>query len=195
MSLDKSTSLYPHRRKKTQQHCLHRVYRPESDYHIDTPDLSKPVFRMEDVEKGLYNSREECGCVNFRNQLTTFVVAILTALCMTFTIFFAANSSLENPILTSFVSKTPETSILILNLASQITLFALAELTSSVLEATRWALACRASGTTALTFITLSRATGLFGTAYLAAGKSGVPGRNGHRIWGCQRYLNPTSLS
>jgi hypothetical protein len=165
-----------------------QVHRPENNFHLRTPDLSKPSS-MEDVEKALHHSRAWYGCINFRNQLMTFVVAILTAIFMTFTIFFAYNSSLENPVSTSFVSKTPETSILILNLALQLTLFALAELTSSVLEATRWSLACRATGTTALTFITLSRATGLLGTAYLTAGKSRVQGRNGHRIWGAQRYI------
>jgi len=143
---------------------------------------------MDDPEKGLYRPRNRRGCLSIRKQRITLVLALVTAICMTFTIFFAYNSSVERPLLLSFVPNRPERSILILNLALHITLFALAELTSSVFEATRWALACRSSGTTALTFITLSRATSFLGTVYLFAGKSGVRGRNGHQIWGLQRY-------
>jgi hypothetical protein len=104
---------------------------------------------------------------------------------MTFTIFFAYNNSLENPRVPALIAETPQRSILILNLASQLTLFSLAELTYAVLDATRWALACSTTGISALTFLTLSRTTSLIGAMYLAVGgKSG----HAHRLWGGQRY-------
>jgi hypothetical protein len=149
--------------------------------------LSMSDFNLQMDEKPHPQSHR--GCISLRNQFVTVILAVLTAMTMTFTIFFAYNSSLKRPFLPSFVPKTPERSILILNLTLNITLFTLGELTSSVLEATRWALACGASGTTALTFLILSRATSFLGTIYLSIGRSRVAGRNGHQVWGLQRYL------
>jgi hypothetical protein len=143
-------------------------------------------YGMEEDKKG---SQAQCIRLRIGNQGFTLVVACITALCMTFTLFFAYNSSLKQPYLSLFVSKTPERSILILNLASQLTVFALAEMMASVLDATRWTLACSTSGIPALTFVALSRATSFFGALYLSMGGSGVPGRNSLRMWGAQRYI------
>jgi hypothetical protein len=126
------------------------------------------------------------------NQLVTLLMACITALCMVFTIFYAYNNSRAQPYLSWFVSKRPEQSILILNVASHLTLFTLAELTVTVIDAARWSLACGASGTPALTWLTMSRATSFIGALYLSIGSGGAPGRlerNNHRIWGAQRYL------
>jgi hypothetical protein len=83
----------------------------------------------------------------------------------------------------------PERSILVLNIASQLTIFCLAELTSCVFEAVRWAIACSAAGTNAFTFLSLSRATNALGVLCLLFGSSGDQkfGRDGHRLWGGQR--------
>src|ERR1700736_1707805 len=145
---------------------------------------------MEELEKGQPRARYTGSLRAIRNQGFTVALAVITALCMAFTIFFAYNSSVEQPYLSSFITKNPARTILILNLASHLTLFGLAELTSSVLEVTRWALACSTTGTTALTFITLSRATSFMGALYLSLVNSGVRGRfyrNLHQIWGAQR--------
>jgi hypothetical protein len=125
--------------------------------------------------------------LTIRNGWITLTLLCVTTLCMVFTIFFAYNNSLENPHVPALVANSPQRSILILNFASQLTLFSLAELTYSVLDATRWALACSTSGVSALTFLTLSRTTSLIGAFYLTMG-----GKNGHhhRIWGVQRYVN-----
>ena len=128
--------------------------------------------------------------IRIRNQGVTIVIAIITTILMSFTIFFSYNSSLANPMLPLFLSKNPQRSILILNVACHLTLCALAELTSSVFDAIRWALACQGSGTTALTFITLSRATSFLSSLYLSLGRSDVPNNsphNDHRVWGAQR--------
>ena len=130
------------------------------------------------------------------NRLAAITVATITVICMTVTIFFAYNCSQEHPRLPGLVAKTPQRTIVILNVLSQLTLFVLAELTTLTMEATRWALACRRSGTSALTFAALSQATSLMGVLYLAFGNSG--GTRGpydrkiksseHRIWSAQRY-------
>jgi hypothetical protein len=75
---------------------------------------------------------------------------------------------------------------------SQLSLHFLAELTTLVLDATRWALAYSSNGTSALTFLILSQATGLLGAAYLAFGSDKIE-RDGkyqkyeHKFWGAQR--------
>lgn len=126
-----------------------------------------------------------------RQQSFTLIVACVTAACLAFTVFFAYNSSMEHPVSTTLIFQNPERSILALNVLSQITIFCLAELTTSVLEATRWAFACGASGASALTFLSLSRATSLIGVLCLLMGNGSTPykvEKDGHRLWGGQRY-------
>lgn len=128
----------------------------------------------------------------FRQQRFTLLLAVLTAICMSFTAFFAYNSSLEHPISSKLIFENPERSILVLNIASQVTIFCLAELTSSVLEAIRWAFACTSSGVAAYTFLALSRATSSIGVLCLILGKGANPRkvqRDGHMLWGGQRYV------
>lgn len=125
-----------------------------------------------------------------RKLWVTLSVACITSLCMAFTIFFAYNSSLEQPYSSLFISKKPERSILILNVASQLTVFGLAELTISVLEAVRWTFASSTSGISGLTFIALSRATNFVGALYLWMGIRRTPSKlrlDGHKIWTGQR--------
>ena len=120
----------------------------------------------------------------------TLLLALLTSLSMSFTVFFAYNSSSENPISRKLIFSKPERSILILNLASQITIFCLAELTSSVLETLRWTFACAASGIPVYTFLALSRSTNIVGVLFLLfGGGAGITTirRDGHRLWGSQR--------
>jgi hypothetical protein len=150
---------------------------------------------IHDVEKPF--SKSNGMPTRFRNKFI-ILIAITTAICMTFTIFFAYNSSLEHPHMASLVAKTPARTILILNLLSQITLFFLAELTTLVMDVTRWALACSATGTSSLTFLALSQATSLLGTLYLSFGTGTIRGgfqRNGHRVWGVQRYADLRKLT
>jgi hypothetical protein len=125
-----------------------------------------------------------------RQQRYTILISIATAASMSFTIFFAYNSSLELPVAPDLIFERPERTILVLNVASQITIFLLAELISATLEAARWAFACSASGASAYTFLALSRATNLVGVLCLLGGHGPQPKkfeRDGHRLWGSQR--------
>ena len=124
-----------------------------------------------------------------QKQRSTLLLACLTAGFMAFTIFFAYNSSLEQPMSSILIFSRPERSILVLNIASQLTIFCLAELTACVFEAIRWAIACSAAGTNAFTFLSLSRATNALGVLCLLFGRSGDQkfGKDGHRLWGGQR--------
>jgi hypothetical protein len=145
-----------------------------------------------DDEKPLVQT--STACERIRQRGAALLVALATALLMAFTIFFAYNSSLQQPYLSLFVSKHPSRSVLILNIASHLTLFCLADLTATVLESVRWTLACHGTGTPALTFLTLSRATGFVGSLFLSFGKSKVRGAfptNDHRFWGLQRHAHP----
>jgi hypothetical protein len=130
------------------------------------------------------------GDICLRSRLLILTLAASTVLSMTVTIFYAYNSSLEQPHIASLVARSPGRSILILNALSQFTLFFLAELTTCTMDVLRWALASSTSGTSAFTFLTLSRATSLLGAMFLSVGSTKVQGkfeRNGHRIWGMQR--------
>src|SRR5271170_5472202 len=126
-----------------------------------------------------------------RQQTFTLIIACVTAVFMSFTIFFAYNSSMETPVSSILIFSNPERSILALNVLSQLTIFFLHELTTSVLEATRWAFASSASGVSAFAFLSMSRATSIVGVLCLLMGNGPTPykvEKDGHRLWGGQRY-------
>ena len=125
-------------------------------------------------------------------QIFTLLLVILTALTMSLTVFFAYNSSLPEPISRKLIFAKPERSILVLNLASQITIFCLAELTSSVMEVLRWALACTVPGVSAHTFLALGRSTNVVGVLFILFGRGAQANADSHRLWGSQRYITPS---
>jgi hypothetical protein len=157
--------------------------------------MSSGSINRVDAQKEIERPRPASMPSGRRHQYPTIMMALATTFLMSFTIFFAYNSSLQKPMLSLFVSKSPERSILILNIASQISLFALAEMECLIYDAVRWVLASHRSGTPGLTFITLGRATGLLGSIYLSFSRSRVSGKaqvyNDHRLWGVQRSLLP----
>jgi hypothetical protein len=117
-------------------------------------------------------------------------LALLAIAFLSVTIFFAYNYSSPQPISSKLMFKEPGHSILLLNILSQMTMFCLTELAFCVLDVLRWAFASRCAGTSAYTFLALSRATNLAGVFYLIFGKGPKPGGfegDGHRLWGLQR--------
>ena len=117
-------------------------------------------------------------------------LALLSAVCLCITVFFAYNCSLPTPISSKLLFKRPGTSILVLNVLSQVTMFCLAELALCVLGVLRWAFVSHPYGTPAYTFLALSRATNVAGVLYMILGRGPRPGRfqrDGHRVWGIQR--------
>lgn len=130
-----------------------------------------------------------------RQHLFTLIVASLSLVCVFFTVFFAFNCSLDHPISQKLTFQKPERNITVLNILSHISMFVLAELTTSVFDMIRWALGSSDFGLSALTFILLSRATNVIGAFYLLL--ASVPGMSkfsgiadkGVRVWGSQRYI------
>jgi hypothetical protein len=127
-----------------------------------------------------------------QKQRWTLLLAVFTCGAMIFTVFFAYNSSLAVPLSTKLIFDKPATSVLVLNVASQVTIFCLAELTICVFEAIRWAFACSSRGVQGYTFLSLSRATNLLGVLCLLTGAttSKQPLSGSHRLWGSQRYYH-----
>src|SRR5271169_3146244 len=127
--------------------------------------------------------------IPYRNLRLTLLFALLTIISLSFTVFFAYNSSLEHPVTSTLIFHQPTRSILVLNILSQVTIFCLSELTSTILDALRWAFVCSASGTSAYTFLALGRATNVIGvlSLILGSGTESFFQRDGHRLWGCQR--------
>jgi len=143
-----------------------------------------------DMGQGTYMPQPTDFQSPLQKQRWTILLAIFTCGAMIFTVFFAYNSSLAAPLSTKLIFNGPATSVLVLNIASQVTIFCLAELTICVFEAIRWAFACGRQGVQGYTFLSLSRATNLLGVLCLMAGaKTAKQNLSGsHRIWGSQRY-------
>jgi hypothetical protein len=129
---------------------------------------------------------------SFRQKWGMLALTCLTTGCLAFTFFFACNISAENPVSTNLIFNQPNNSVLALNILSQISMFLLYELTTALLEAIRWTIACTESGSSAFTFLILSRATNIIGVFSLLASTGTTPGKiqkDGHRLWGIQRYI------
>jgi len=124
-----------------------------------------------------------------RNQWAACGLAILATVCLVSTIFFAFNSSLEIPHIPSLVAQNPAQTILILNIMSQITAFALAELTRWIMNDLRWVIATTETGISALSFLVLSKATTIFGTFLLTFTGGDKQVGSGHRLLGLQRFV------
>ena len=126
----------------------------------------------------------------FRQFFWTWLLALFAAFWIMFTIYFAYNCTLEKPLSTALIFSSPDNTLLVLNILSHGTIFCLKELTSAVFEAVRWAFASSNKGIPAYSFLSLSRATNLFGILILFAGKekNSLASKEGHRIWGFQRY-------
>ena len=127
-----------------------------------------------------------------RQQFPTWFLVFATSVCICITIFIAYNGSLDQPLSRKLTFETPERSITCLNILSHVSMFFLAELLSCVFEKIRWALACSEIGTSAYTFLALSRATNVIGVASLLLART--PGSlfkfaNGVRVWGSQRFF------
>src|SRR5579862_3399093 len=73
--------------------------------------------------------------------LTTWLLMAFTSAWLAFTIFFAWNSTLANPLMQRLLPSNPSHTITALNILSHVTVFLLQLLVSSVLEALRWAYA------------------------------------------------------
>jgi hypothetical protein len=129
---------------------------------------------------------------SFRQKWGMLALTCLTTGCLAFTFFFACNISAEQPVATNLIFDQPNNSVLALNILSQISMFLLYELTTALLEAIRWTITCTESGSSAFTFLILSRATNIIGVFSLLMSKGTTPGtiqKDGHRLWGIQRYI------
>lgn len=149
--------------------------------------------RMEDLEAQLLETgpiRRQAGEYPARKHRFTILLAIVTTFILSATIFFAYNCSLTQPVVPALRFALPVRNVFVLTLLTQLTIFALAELTSTVLDLIRWAFSCSARGVSAFTFLALSRATNVLGVFYLVLGSThgsnGFSG-SGHRLWGGQR--------
>ena len=139
-----------------------------------------------------FSSRSSLSSV--RQQWFTIILAYATATSLVFTVFFAYNSCLDYPIVRSLIFTCPERTILMLNVLSQVTIFLLGELMSSIFEITRWAFVSRDTGIPAYTFLILSRATSIIGVVMLLFARTVSKSKfqiDGHRFWGTQRYVSP----
>jgi hypothetical protein len=129
----------------------------------------------------------------FRQFFWTWALTIVSIIWVVFTVYFAYNCTMDKPLSTTLVFSRPDNTILALNILSHGTILLLRELTSSVFEAVRWAFASSKDGISAFSFLGLSRATSPLGVLNLMGGSARSKpfkfAKDGHRIWGFQRYL------
>lgn len=143
------------------------------------------------LEKNDYNQSHTGFKLAVLNNWSSIALLCLCTSSMLFTILFASNCSAEEPSVPYMVFDRPQRNVLVLTIGVQFTIFLLAELVITVLEAIRWALASSTNGVPTSTFITLSRATGFAGILLIWA-KASTQYRSAgyfrsHRLWGSKR--------
>jgi len=168
--------------------------------------VSGPIPGPERMRDDAYGShRQEVG--NLRNSLGsrlynngfTMSLALFTFGTVSFTIFFAYNSSLEIPKSQALIFSQPQNTILVVNVFSQASMMLLAQLTDGLFDNVRWAFASSKRGVPALSFFALATATTYLGVFmvlydgvkmhYLELINNPWPWRlDGQVFWGSQRY-------
>jgi hypothetical protein len=131
------------------------------------------------------------------NHRAIWLLAVFTCAAVAFTIFFAYNSSLDIPRSQQLIFRSPQRTILALNILSQVTIFLLGLLTDSMFARVRWGFASSGYGISVLSFLALSPSTNYLGVLVLILSSlhlsklswnSKVPfSRDGHCLWGFQR--------
>jgi len=139
------------------------------------------------------------ACTQLRAYWATLVLGLITCGAIGFTIFFAYNASLEQPVVDFIILSRPEMTILFLSGASHVSVFLIGAFAARVLENVRWTFASREEGVSALCTLTLSPATGYLGvltllvhglslhTSHSRPWKFQPPKVDNHRIWAFQR--------
>lgn len=124
----------------------------------------------------------------------TWLLILGTACWIGFTVFFAYNATLNDPLSKKLISPKASRTILILTALSHVTVHLLQAVASAVFEAVRWALAGSNRGVSSFSFNVLSRATGTLGVLYLLFfnSKTGKirPFLSPHRSWSLIRYIS-----
>lgn len=121
-------------------------------------------------------------------QLKWTVILYILTLLLSVALFFYLHAALVSPTfpLGPFLL-TPQKTLLLVSILSQILVLLLEFLMTSVLNSLRWQLASRDNGVPVSTFLGLSRATSLWGVITLMC-------RRTHFIWGTHRYLHSTII-
>jgi hypothetical protein len=118
----------------------------------------------------------------------TWLLAFTTAILFCFTMFYANTVLISVSPVPHFFSLSPGKTITVVNVLSHGVAFLLLQLTGSVFEALRWALASSRSGISLMSFLALGPATSILGVLGLCR-KIGV-----HLIWCIQRYSLSSGL-
>src|SRR5579862_2201307 len=112
----------------------------------------------------------------------TWLSALSTAILFCFTMFYANMVLISVSPVPRFFSLSPGKTITVVNILIHGVAFLLLQLTGSVFDALRWALASSGSGVGVMSFLALGRPTSTLGVLGLCR-KRGV-----HLIWCLQRY-------
>jgi hypothetical protein len=146
---------------------------------IDMPEVN-------DEEKttsiAVTDSLEDRGIVvsKWKRFKECLILLVITSLCVVASICYSFLSSAAHPI---HLFPKAEQTILVLSIASTVSVFLLGELVLEVCDLLRWTLAARSSGVGFATFLGLGRATGLIGVLRLFLSTQ----ETGHRKWCSQR--------
>lgn len=152
---------------------LSSTFRNPSELRFDLPHRSTPSDTVGVVLDPKY-----------RQYLLHCVLFLASLIWVAATICYAFLSSSQYP---RAVFSKPENTVLVLNIASTVSVFLLGALVIAACDNLRWSLATAPPGVGFATFLGLSRATSLYGVLILLMSNQGV----GHRRWCLQRYDNP----
>src|SRR5262249_29906932 len=120
-------------------------------------------------------------CSKWRQYQYSFGLFVITTMSVVGTVVYAFMSTLSEPV-PIFI--TPKTTILILTIGSGVSVFLLGQLVASAFDHLRWILAAGPNGIDLATFLSLGKATDLFGIVRLFYSNNKFDVRK----WSLQRY-------
>lgn len=112
-----------------------------------------------------------------------WILASTFVILSAFLTYFAYELLIRESAVPRALELSPGRTVLVINVLSQSLAFLGHILFNDVMEALRWTFLCRKKGVLLATFLGLSRATSMYGVAYLCSIKGS------HLFWCIQRYL------
>jgi hypothetical protein len=121
----------------------------------------------------------------FRRNVFTWLLALVTGVCLIAAIVYAWALSVTTGMFTSLVPTSTSTALVILRILSEASVTLLAALIASTLETVVWASASSKRGVTMSSFLGISASTGYLGLLSLLFWKTEA---HHHRLWVGNRY-------
>ena len=145
---------------------------------------------MEYIPVGLHRIRPKYLQKCFQTNVLVWIQSAITGAWLLSTTVYAWSLTMNSGSLVSIIPSSPARSVAILQILNGGSTFLLAQLIGLTLESIVWASASSKDGITVASFLGTSSCTGIFGLLELLRWRRTPAGKDPHRIWVVNRYVD-----